>query len=95
MSRSDQFHKSLTVWAANTAGVARFLVASQLTALAPFSQNSKAEVCFGSGQAQPGQSKPSGWLFRRSSFPPETVSICSRSARATARSAPQPPAGPS
>jgi len=30
------------------------------TALAPFSQNSKELVCFGSGQAQPGQSTPSG-----------------------------------
>ncbi|WP_234711263.1 hypothetical protein [Sinorhizobium medicae] len=31
-------------------------------ASAPFSQNSKDELCFGSGQAQPGQSNPSGWF---------------------------------
>jgi hypothetical protein len=37
-------------------------VDSQVIAFAPFSQNSKDEVCLGSGQAQPGQSKPSGWL---------------------------------
>jgi len=34
--------------------------ASQAIALPPFSQNSNDEVCFGSGQAHPGQSKPCG-----------------------------------
>jgi hypothetical protein len=32
----------------------------EAAALARFSQNSKELVCFGSGQAQPGESKPSG-----------------------------------
>ena len=38
------------------------------TAFAPFSQNSMAARCFGSssGQPQPGQSKPVGWLMRSS-----------------------------
>ncbi len=37
-------------------------VASQVTAFAPFSQNSKLLRWLGSGQAQLGQSKPSFWL---------------------------------
>ena len=43
-------------------------VASSATALAPFSQNSAVCRCSGagSGQAQPGQSKPSTWLSLRS-----------------------------
>ena len=40
----------------------RRTVASSAMALAPFSQNSKWVVSAGSGQAQPGQSNPSGWL---------------------------------
>jgi len=64
-SKSDQFQSSLTVWAAKNAGVVRLAVASQVTALTPFSQNSKDEVCFGSGQAQPGQSNPCGWFMLR------------------------------
>ena len=46
-------------------GLTRFFVASQVTALAPFSQNWNVEVCSLSGQAQPGQSKPSGLLVRK------------------------------
>jgi hypothetical protein len=82
----------VTVWAANTSGVARLVVASQATALAPFSQNSNDEVCLGSGQAQPGQSKPSGWLARSRVLPPSITVAWSLSAPATAFSAPQPPA---
>ncbi len=52
----------MTVCAAKNAGVARFEVASAATAFTPFSQNSKVEACWRSGQAQPGQSKPSGWF---------------------------------
>jgi transposase len=62
-------------------------------AFAPFSQNSKELVCFGSGQAHPGQSNPSGWFIDRSAFEPFSSTLCSRSVCATARSAPQPPAG--
>ena len=51
--------------AAKNSGVVRLAVASQATALAPFSQNSNEDVCFGSGQAQPGQSKPCGWFMLR------------------------------
>ena len=61
---SLQPQSSATVCAAKNSGVARLVVASQVTALAPFSQNSNEEVCLGSGQAQPGQSKPSGWFMR-------------------------------
>ena len=51
---------------AKNAGVARVLVASSETALAPFSQNSAAcrWPTSGSGQAQLGQSNPSAWLSR-------------------------------
>jgi hypothetical protein len=48
--------------AAKNSGGQRFEVASQATALAPFSQNSNDEVCLGSGHAHPGQSKSSGWF---------------------------------
>ncbi len=52
------------LWRAKKSGVARSLVASSATALAPFSQNSA--VCrfsgSGSGHAQLMQSKPSAWL---------------------------------
>src|SRR5437762_12768794 len=90
---SLQVRSSETVWAANTSGVARLDVASQVTALAPFSQNSNELVCRGSGQAQPGQSKPSGWFTDSSALEPLTSTLCSRSALAVARHAPQPPAG--
>ena len=92
---SCQFQSSLIVCLAKNSGVARFDVASQLTALAPFSQNSNDEVCFGSGHAQPGQSKPFGWFIRRMAEVSRTTAICLLMAPATARSAPQPPAGPS
>ena len=51
-SKSGQSQSSLTVWLAKNSGVVRFAVASHDTALAPFSQNSKEDVCFGSGHAQ-------------------------------------------
>ena len=76
-------------------GRRRFDVASHATALAPFSQNSKELVCFGSGQAQPGQSNPSGWFIDSSDLPPLTIALSSRNAFATACNAPQPPAGAS
>ena len=41
----------------------------------------------------PGQSKPSGWFIDSSVSEPFSRTLCSRSAWATARSAPQPPAG--
>jgi hypothetical protein len=79
--------------AAKNSGGTRFLVASQVTALAPFSQNWNAEVCSLSGHAQPGQSKPVGLLVLSSSAGATATSICSRTAFAVARNAPQPPAG--
>jgi hypothetical protein len=39
----------VTVWAAKNAGGTRFVLASQVTALAPFSQNWNVEVCALSG----------------------------------------------
>jgi hypothetical protein len=75
--------------------VTRLAVASQTTALAPFSQNSKLDVCLGSGQAQPGQSNPSGWLVLSSVAAPSAIRCSLRSDLATERSDPQPPAGAS
>src|ERR1700733_4294135 len=74
-------------------GVTFRFVSSKETAFAPFSQNSNELVCFGSGHAHPGQSKPSGWFIDSSVSEPFSRTLCSRSAWATARSAPQPPAG--
>ena len=55
-----------TGWAAKNAASTRFLVASQATALAPFSQNSAwlRSLTAGSPQAQLGQSNPSAWFTR-------------------------------
>ncbi|MNT28299.1 hypothetical protein D3C72_1639780 [compost metagenome] len=85
----------MTVCAAKNSGVTRFLVASHVTALAPFSQNWKVDVWALSGQAQPGQSKPSGLLVRNSSTGASAIRIWSATAWAVALSAPQPPAGAS
>jgi hypothetical protein len=79
--------------AAKNSGGQRFEVASQATALAPFSQNSNDEVCLGSGHAQPGQSKPSGWFMRSSVALPLIGIPCSVRGLPVARSAPHPPAG--
>ena len=50
--------------AAKNSGVARVVVASSATALAPFSQNSAVCRCptSGSGHAQLMQSKPTSWF---------------------------------
>jgi len=64
----------------------------QAAALARFSQNSKELVCFGSGQAQPGQSNPSGWFIDKSDLPPLRSALGSRNAFATSWTEPQPPA---
>ena len=77
-----------TVFAAKNSGVTRLVVASHVTAFAPFSQNWNVDLCSLSGQAQPGQSKPSGWLVRISTIGASMVSICVRTASAVARSAP-------
>jgi hypothetical protein len=84
---------SVTLWAAKNSGGTRFFVASQVTALAPFSQNWKAVLCFLSGQAQPGQSNPVGWLVRSSVREASSACIWVAIALAVARNAPQPPAG--
>ena len=54
-------------------------VASSVTALAPFSQNSAVCRCSGegSGQAQPWQSKPSTWLSLSRAFVARRTPICS------------------
>jgi hypothetical protein len=83
----------VTVCSAKNSGVQRLAVASQAIALPPFSQNSNEEVCLGSGQAQPGQSKPCGWFMRLSVAAPFTGTPCSSKASLSALSAPQPPAG--
>ena len=93
-SKSRQFQSSLTVWAAKNSGVVRLAVASQVTALAPFSQNSNEEVCLGSGHAQPGQSKPWGWFMVSRPWVSLPTAIWPRTASATAFSAPQPAAAP-
>jgi hypothetical protein len=61
--------------------------------LTPFSQNSNVECTLRSGQAQPGQSKPLGWLARSSVLAPFITTCWSRSACQELRSASQPPAG--
>src|SRR5215471_17042721 len=61
---------SRTVWAAKKSRVTLCLVSSQVTALAPFSQNSNELVCRESGHAQPGQSKPPGWFIDSSALVP-------------------------
>jgi len=80
---------------AKNSRVTRRFVSLKETALAPFSQNSNELVCRGSGQAQPGQSNPSGWFIDSSTFEPFNAMLCSRSAWAVACNAPQPPAGDS
>ena len=67
-------------------------VASNATACAPFSQNSKVDVCSRSGQAQPGQSKPSGWFAESRVFAPSTGMSCCSRCWVTDFSAGQPPA---
>ena len=57
---------STTECVAKNSGPTRRTVASSATAFAPFSQNSRCDAWCGSGQAQPGQSKPSGWFTFRS-----------------------------
>ena len=54
-------------------------MASSVTALAPFSQNSAVCRCSGSGsgQAQPWQSKPSTWLSLSSDWAVRITPICS------------------
>ena len=59
-------HSSVALWRAKKSRSTRLAVASQVTALAPFSQNSKEEPRRGSDHAHPGRSKPSGWLTARS-----------------------------
>lgn len=62
--------------AAKNSGVTRRSVASSATALAPFSQNSAVCRLSPSGQAQPGQSKPSFWLTLRSVRAVRATPIC-------------------
>ncbi|MCO4695003.1 hypothetical protein LRR80_01051 [Streptomyces sp. RO-S4] len=57
-------------------GVTRRSVASSATAFAPFSQNSALCRCSGSGQAQPGQSKPSFWFTLSSVSAVRLTPIC-------------------
>jgi hypothetical protein len=78
---------------AKKSGVTRLDVASKATAFAPFSQKLKACASFFSGHAQPGQSKPVGWLILRSVMAPFLKTSCRFKFRATLNSAPQPPAG--
>jgi hypothetical protein len=94
-SWSDQPPQLFDAVAGKEIGSTRLAVASQVTALALLSQNSNEEVCAGSGHAHPGQSNPSGWFICNSARALALGPICLRTASATARKAPQPPAGPS
>ena len=61
---SDCRESSATECRRKKSGVTRRVVASSAMAFTPFSQNSATERCeSGSGQAQPGQSKPPFWLI--------------------------------
>jgi hypothetical protein len=65
-----RFRSSIECSAKKARGI--FLrVASQATALAPFSQNSAAclRLWSGSGHAQDGQSKPPSWFIFRNTLP--------------------------
>lgn len=62
--------------AAKKSGVTRRSVASSATAFAPFSQNSAVCRLSPSGQAQPGQSKPSFWLTLRRVCAVRRTPIC-------------------
>ena len=85
---------SATVYWAKKPGSTRRAVASAATAFTPFSQNSKAEWWLRSGQAQPGQSKPPGWLAESRVLAPLRGMSWRSSVFLTLLSAPQPPAGP-
>src|SRR5215212_4559665 len=74
--KSDFSESSATPHSLKNSGVTLLVVASSATAFAPFSQNSACERSpSGSGQAQPGQSKPSFWLTFRSVRVPRTRPI--------------------
>ena len=81
-------------YAAKNPRVARRRVASAATALTPFSQNSNEDCGLRSGQAQPGQSKPSGWLARSKVRAPRPTMPCSRTWWKELARASQPPAAP-
>jgi len=73
---SDFVSSSLIGFSAqNSAGIL-IGVASQVTALAPFSQNSNVLRRSGSGQAQLMQSKPSRWFIAVSAFRLRGTPIC-------------------
>jgi hypothetical protein len=71
------------------------LVASAATALAPFSQNSTVARWWtpGSGQAQPGQSKPSGWFTFSRAEVPRMIPVSWITCLAVLMMAPSPAAG--
>jgi hypothetical protein len=84
---------SETVYRANSSRLARNWVASQASALAPFSQNSSFLRSSASGNAQLGHLKPPGWFIASSALEPLPITLCCSSTLAVAPAAPQPPAG--
>jgi len=68
--KSDRVRRSAIECRAKKSASMRALIASPATALAPLSQNSMRCRCpgGGSGQAQPGQSNPLGWLMTDNVF---------------------------
>ena len=82
-------------WLVSTYSVPQLMTIRSIAALivlTPFSQNSNEDPCSGSPQAQPGQSKPSGWLAFKSARAPEIGEPLSKSRLPQLFSAPQPPA---
>ncbi len=76
------------MWRAKNSGVTVRRVASSATALAPFSQNSASLRPPGSsGQAHPGQSKPSRWLIFAHVAAVRTAPIWARLRRSDTRTA--------
>ncbi|CAH0304205.1 hypothetical protein SRABI128_04279 [Microbacterium sp. Bi128] len=69
--------RSLTAFSAQKVSGTTTGVASQVTALAPFSQNSNALRWWGSGHAQLGQSKPSFWFIAMTVLRVRFSPICS------------------
>jgi hypothetical protein len=75
---SDRERRSLMECSAQKSEEMTTGAASQVTALAPFSQNSNVLRLWGSGHAQLGQSKPSLWFILRTVFRVRSTPMCSR-----------------
>lgn len=74
---SERARRSVREFSAQNSEEMTTGAASQVTAFAPFSQNSKVFRLAGSGQAQLGQSKPSLWFILRTVRSVRSTPMCS------------------